>query len=61
VERPPSAEPIGLVHNGFHVDHRDRFRDLHDFARRDQLPEPGRTQYDEDPETYGRHAMPTRD
>jgi hypothetical protein len=62
--RPQPSElggPIGLVHNGFHVDHQERFRDLHDLARREQQPYPRSAGLDNDAESYGRHAMPSRD
>jgi EmrB/QacA subfamily drug resistance transporter len=104
----PSAEPIGFAHNGFHVDRKHLFRDLHEVARksdpvvrgsddpvvrgsepdvrgsgadlrggeldlrgsgaynntgarhrRDDKPRHHRL--DSDGETYGRHAMPSRD
>jgi EmrB/QacA subfamily drug resistance transporter len=58
---PARVEPIGFAHNGFHVDHHNRYRDLHDLSHREQQPERRPKHYDDDAETYGRHAMPTRD
>jgi EmrB/QacA subfamily drug resistance transporter len=50
------VEPIGFAHNGFHVDHEERF----------QVPPPppergGRHSRGGDAGTYGRHSMPFRD
>jgi EmrB/QacA subfamily drug resistance transporter len=52
----PAAEPIGFAHNGFHVDHEERF----------QVPPPpvergGRHSREDDAGTYGKHSMPFRD
>jgi EmrB/QacA subfamily drug resistance transporter len=58
VAEPREAELIGFAHNGFHVDHQNRFSDLHELARREQTHEAG---YDDDAESYGRHAMRSRD
>ncbi|MBV8928564.1 MAG: MFS transporter, partial [Mycobacteriaceae bacterium] len=61
-QRPSTTEPIGFAHNGFHVDHEQRFRDPHDLARREQQPPQRRAKhYRDDPEPYGRHAMPSHD
>jgi EmrB/QacA subfamily drug resistance transporter len=57
--RKEPVEPIGFAHNGFHVDREQRFRDIHEVARRES--ETGRYRPDNDAENYGRHAMPTRD
>jgi hypothetical protein len=52
------AESIGFAHNGFHVDHQKRFSDLHAIARREQQQQSRAKRYDDDAESYGRHAMP---
>ena len=66
----PAHEPIGFAHNGFFVEHEVRFQDIYDrIHREDQLQCGGARRRvedhdrrpDPDPETYGRHAMPTRD
>jgi EmrB/QacA subfamily drug resistance transporter len=56
----PNDEPIRFVHNGFHVNGDNPFRDLYDVAR-EEPPQPRHARHDDDPETYGRHAMPSRD
>jgi EmrB/QacA subfamily drug resistance transporter len=56
--------------NGFHIAHERSFQEIYDRIRREgELPfggarhrlEPGHHRFDPEPETYGRHAMPTRD
>jgi EmrB/QacA subfamily drug resistance transporter len=55
-----APEPIGFAHNGFHVDHEERFRVP------PPVPEPSRggrhaRGSDDDAGTYGRHSMRFRD
>ncbi|MCW2653386.1 MAG: drug resistance transporter, EmrB/QacA subfamily [Mycobacterium sp.] len=67
----PAPELIGYVHNGFHVDHKNRFQDIYERVRSGEVEpksggarhrrEPDDRRSDSDPETYGRHAMPSRD
>ena len=63
-KRRPSEEPIGFAHNGFHVDHEKRLRDLGQrpgstgLAGEQRSP---RHRREDDPENYGRHAMRTWD
>ena len=51
------AEPIGFAHNGFHVDHQQRFRDI------ERRPTGGRhaASLDPDADNYGRHSLPAGD
>jgi EmrB/QacA subfamily drug resistance transporter len=64
----PAAEPVGFLHNGSHVEQEHRFQDIYDSLRREtelgsgsarHRREPGR--HRPDPETHGRHSMPSDD
>ncbi|WP_102143741.1 MFS transporter [Mycobacterium hubeiense] len=60
----PAAEPIGLAHNGLHVEHEERFQTL----RPPPGPKPppryktnGRHSRSDPDDSYGRHSRPRRD
>ena len=58
-----SAEQIGFAHNGFHVDHEQRFRDVSEISAqpRHSRHAADARGFDPDADTYGRHAMPASD
>jgi EmrB/QacA subfamily drug resistance transporter len=50
--------PIGFAHNGFHVQHGERFRSVAEFSARSPAPRAPRQRPDRgDPATYGRHSF----
>ncbi len=53
----PNPEPIGFAHNGFHVEHEERFQPLPPPAPRRS----GRHSRGGDDDTYGRHSTRFRD
>jgi EmrB/QacA subfamily drug resistance transporter len=60
-----TRDPIGFAHNGFHVDHEQRFREvdsqLPSRGRHAAHSEPGDDWMDPDADSYGRHSMPAGD
>ena len=60
-----TPDPIGFAHNGFHVDHEQRFREvssqLPSRGRHAAHSEPGDDWMDPDADSYGRHSMPAGD
>ncbi len=55
-----AAEPIGLAHNGLHVEHEEPFRDLGEQSP-DRRAAGGTPVFDPDADSYGRHSLPAGD